>query len=85
MNVPFLTAPRATEKEFGYDPGQMLRRADEAALQIIEDAARGRRIILCHDSDFEVPGSCPACRGIGFLWLVKKYRCRECGGNGRAA
>jgi hypothetical protein len=28
-------------------------------------------------------GDCPVCRGIGFVWLVNKYRCRECLGTGR--
>ncbi len=27
--------------------------------------------------------ACPTCAGIRFVWLDKKYLCRECGGTGR--
>lgn len=27
--------------------------------------------------------ACPACRGLGQVWLSRRYRCRECLGTGK--
>lgn len=61
----------------------MPRTADQIRAEIGTDGNRQNWTMPTPHRLDELPeGACPACGGIGHVWLVNKYRCRECAGTG---